>query len=166
MKLKQVSSLSSLSKTKEMSNPSSRNGLLSKRISLNSNISLLITPIFSSISKDTSENIISETKRIILNIFIKIYFFKKNISTFGDRDKNNDLRCVYPSFCSFIDAPTGFVYPCDCSIHRDRTIYKIGELKENSMGEIWNGEKRKVLKKGCMKELPILKIISRPKRNL
>lgn len=70
MKLKQVSSLSSLSKTKEMSNPSSRNGLLSKKISLNSNISLLITPIFSSISKDTSENIISETKRIILNIFI------------------------------------------------------------------------------------------------
>lgn len=71
MKLKQVSrSHSSLSKTKEMSNPSSRNGLLSKKISINSNIPLLITPIFSSISKDASENIISETKRIILNIFI------------------------------------------------------------------------------------------------
>ena len=76
-----------------------------------------------------------------------IDFFKKNISIFGDRSNNNDLRCVYPSFCSFIDAPTGFVYPCDCSIHRDRTIYKIGELKEHSMNEIWNGEKRKVLKK-------------------
>ena len=76
-----------------------------------------------------------------------IEFFKKNISTYGDREFNNDLRCVYPSFCSFVDAPTGFVYPCDCSIHRDRTIYKIGELKEDSMTEIWNGEKRKVLKK-------------------
>ncbi len=76
-----------------------------------------------------------------------IDFFKKDISTSGDRSNNNDLRCVYPSFCAFIDAPTGYVYPCDCSIHRDRLIYKIGELKENSMNEIWQGEKRRVLKR-------------------
>lgn len=76
-----------------------------------------------------------------------IDFFKKNISSLGDRSNNCDLRCVYPSFCAFIDAPTGYVYPCDCSIHRDRNIYKIGELKNESMKEIWNGEKRKILKK-------------------
>ena len=76
-----------------------------------------------------------------------IDFFKNDISSLGDRSSNNDLRCVYPSFCTFIDAPTGFVYPCDCSIHRDRNIYKIGELKEQSMDEVWNGEKRKVLKR-------------------
>lgn len=75
-----------------------------------------------------------------------IDFFKKNISSKGDRSFNNDLRCVYPSFCLFIDGPTGFVYPCDCSIHRDRKIYKIGELKNQSMKEIWNSDKRKELR--------------------
>ena len=76
-----------------------------------------------------------------------IDFFKKDVSALGDRESNNDLRCVYPSYCLFVDAPTGFVYPCDCSIHRDRTIYKIGELKNQSIVEIWNGEKRKSLRK-------------------
>lgn len=76
-----------------------------------------------------------------------INFFKKEISSHGDRSFNNDLRCIYPSFCAFIDAPTGYVYPCDCSIHRDKNIYKIGELKEESMNDVWNGAKRKVLKK-------------------
>ncbi len=76
-----------------------------------------------------------------------IDFFKKDVSSYGDRVNNNDLRCVYPSFCLFVDAPTGFVYPCDCSIHRDKNIYKIGELKKQSMNEVWNGEKRKILKK-------------------
>ncbi len=76
-----------------------------------------------------------------------IDFFTKDVSIFGDRSSNNDLRCVYPSFCLFIDAPTGYVYPCDCSIHRDKKVYKIGELKEQSMEEIWNGEPRRVLKR-------------------
>ncbi len=75
-----------------------------------------------------------------------IDFFKKDVSSNGDRFNNDDLKCVYPSFCAFIDAPTGFVYPCDCSIHRDRKIYKIGELKVQTMKEIWNGEKREELK--------------------
>ena len=75
-----------------------------------------------------------------------INFFNKNVSLQGDRTNNNDLRCIYPSFCSFVDAPTGFVYPCDCSIHRDRTIYKIGDLNRQTMSEIWKGEERKILK--------------------
>lgn len=75
-----------------------------------------------------------------------IDFFKNEVSSLGDRESNHDLRCVYPSFCLFVDAPTGFVYPCDCSIHRDRKIYKIGELKKQSIKEIWNGNKRKNLK--------------------
>lgn len=75
-----------------------------------------------------------------------INFFKKGVSSFGDRYNNIDLKCVYPSFVAFIDAPTGYVYPCDCSIHRDRTIYKIGELKKQSFQEIWNGNKRRILK--------------------
>ncbi|MBQ3020711.1 MAG: radical SAM protein [Bacilli bacterium] len=76
-----------------------------------------------------------------------IDFFCKNVNCFGDRKSNKDLRCVYPSFCAFVDSPTGYVYPCDCSIHRDRKIYKIGELKNESFEEIWYGDKRKELKK-------------------
>ena len=75
-----------------------------------------------------------------------IDFFKQNVSNLGDREKNIDLKCVYPSFCAFVDAPSGFVYPCDCSIHRDRKLYKIGDLHQESFKEIWNGDGRKNLK--------------------
>lgn len=74
-----------------------------------------------------------------------IDFFKKNVSCNGDRMINLDLKCIYPSYCVFVDAPSGFVYPCDCSIHRDRKLYKIGDLHKESFKEIWNGEKRKLL---------------------
>lgn len=80
-----------------------------------------------------------------------IDFFKNdNVFSDGDRLDNIDLKCIYPSFCAFIDCPTGFVYPCDCSIHRDRKIYKIGDLSLNSFYEIWNGEKRKNLRKSLL----------------
>lgn len=69
-------------------------------------------------------------------------FFKNDVSEVGDRFTNIDLKCIYPSYCAFIDAPTGYVYPCDCSIHRDRKIYKIGDLKVNSFEEIWNSQNR------------------------
>ena len=75
-----------------------------------------------------------------------IDFFNLTVTKCGDRLSNIDLKCVYPSYCAFVDAPTGFVYPCDCSIHRDRTIYKIGELKKQSFPQIWNGEQRENLK--------------------
>lgn len=64
----------------------------------------------------------------------------------GDRTENENLKCVYPSFCAFIDCPTGDVYPCDCSIHRDRELYRIGNLKEQTFTEIWNAPKRTILK--------------------
>lgn len=54
-----------------------------------------------------------------------IDFFNNKVSSLGDRYNNIDLKCLYPSFCSFVDAPTGFVYPCDCSIHRDRKYIKL-----------------------------------------
>ena len=75
-----------------------------------------------------------------------INFFEENVSNLGDRESNNDLRCIYPFYCAFVDAPTGFVYPCDCSIHRDRTIYKIGELKSQTFEEIWKSNEREILK--------------------
>ncbi len=75
-----------------------------------------------------------------------INFFNAEVSKKGDRVTNNDLKCVYPAFCAFIDAPSGGVYPCDCSIHRDRTLYKLGDLRLQTFNEMWNSEKRKFLK--------------------
>jgi len=80
-----------------------------------------------------------------------INFFAENVSNLGNRETNNDLRCIYPYYCAFVDAPTGFVYPCDCSIHRDRTIYKIGELKRKTFEEIWQGQEREILKYKLLK---------------
>lgn len=74
------------------------------------------------------------------------FFSNNNVYDSGDRENNLDLRCVYPSYCAFIDAPSKKVYPCDCSIHRDRKLYCIGNLGEANFKEIWNGEKRKKLK--------------------
>lgn len=79
-----------------------------------------------------------------------IDFFKKEISSDGERSANLELQCIYPSYCLFIDAPTGYVYPCDCSIHRDRNLYKIGELHSQNIIEIWNSEKRFLLQKKLM----------------
>ncbi len=77
-----------------------------------------------------------------------------NVFANGDRLDNALLKCVYPSFCTFIDCPTGFVYPCDCSIHRDRKIYKLGDLTKEDFIDIWNGVKRRNLKqKLCNSEL-------------
>ena len=75
-----------------------------------------------------------------------IDFFKDyNVEDNGNRLNNDDMRCIYPSYCAFIDAPSTKVYPCDCSIHRDRNLYCIGDLRSNSFTEIWNGQKRKEL---------------------
>lgn len=79
-----------------------------------------------------------------------IDYFNSNVSKYGDRYSNTDLKCIYPSFCSFIDAPTGFVYPCDCSIHRDKKIYKIGDLTNQSFSSIWNGTSRNLLKNSLL----------------
>lgn len=75
-----------------------------------------------------------------------INILEENVESNGDRSENEDLKCVYPSFCAFIDCPTGNVYPCDCSIHRDRELYKIGNLQEQSFTEIWNSPKRTMLR--------------------
>lgn len=74
------------------------------------------------------------------------FFSNNNVFDSGDRENNLDLRCVYPSYCAFIDAPSKKVYPCDCSIHRDRELYCIGDLGESTFKEIWQGEKRYELK--------------------
>lgn len=76
-----------------------------------------------------------------------INFFNSEINTNGDRKEKINLKCVVPNYCAFIDCPTGNVYPCDCSIHRDRELYNIGNLANQTFKEIWNGEKKKKLSK-------------------
>lgn len=68
--------------------------------------------------------------------------FDDGIDDKGNRGQNIDMRCMLANFCAFIDAPTGKVYPCDCSIHRDRKLYCLGNLNEDSFKSIWEGEKR------------------------
>lgn len=80
-----------------------------------------------------------------------INILEENVACDGDRSENEDLKCVYPSFCAFIDCPTGNVYPCDCSIHVDRELYKIGNLIDSTFTEVWNGSKRHSLKDKLLK---------------
>ncbi len=71
--------------------------------------------------------------------------FNENIDENGARLQNDDMRCFFANFAAFIDGPTGLVYPCDCSIHRDRILYCLGDLHKASFKEIWNDKKRKQL---------------------
>ena len=71
--------------------------------------------------------------------------FESNIDERGNRSQNDDMRCSFANFCAFVDAPSGKVYPCDCSIHRDRKLYCLGDLHNDNFKDIWNGEKRKNL---------------------
>lgn len=75
-----------------------------------------------------------------------IDFFNTDVTKLGDRYEFSNLKCVCPSYIAFIDAPSAGVYPCDCSLHRDRNIYKIGDLHENNFKKIWNNSKRNNLK--------------------
>ena len=63
----------------------------------------------------------------------------------GDRNANDDIKCVYPSFCAFVDCPTGNVYPCDCSMWRDPELYKIGNLLDNSFESVWKSDKKNMI---------------------
>ena len=71
--------------------------------------------------------------------------FNENIDENGARLQNDDMRCFFANFAAFVDCPTGLVYPCDCSIHRDRILYCLGDLHKASFKEIWNDNKRKGL---------------------
>ena len=42
---------------------------------------------------------------------------------------------------------TGNVYPCDCSVHRDCNYYSIGNVIENDIEYIYEGDKIKKLRK-------------------
>ena len=74
-----------------------------------------------------------------------INFFDNDVNKYGSRKELDDLKCVCPSYIAFVDAPSGLVYPCDCSLHRDRNIYKIGDLHKKNFEEIWEDEQRKKL---------------------
>ena len=80
-----------------------------------------------------------------------INYFDTVVFANGDSSSKDNLKCIYPHFCAFIDCPTGDVFPCDCSIHRDRKIYNIGNLRIESFEEIWNGNKKKVLSKKLLR---------------
>lgn len=71
--------------------------------------------------------------------------FNENIDENGARSQNEDMRCFFANYSAFVDCPTGLVYPCDCSIHRDRLLYCLGDLHKNSFKDIWYSKKRNKL---------------------
>ncbi len=86
---------------------------------------------------------ISEIKKLVNEynisfLYDDIDFFKKNefLNDGSDLSKN-EVKCFFPSYCSFVDCVTGNVYPCDCSVHRDENFYSLGNLKKHPFKEIW-----------------------------
>lgn len=75
------------------------------------------------------------------------YFEKNKYLSDGSDLRKDDIKCQVLNFCTFIDCVTGNVYPCDCSVHRDYDYYCIGNIKENSIIEIFNSKKAKSLRK-------------------
>lgn len=54
---------------------------------------------------------------------------------------SNDYSCVFPYFSAYVDCTTGYLYPCDCTVHRDPKFYICGDLKKDKLSEIWTSHK-------------------------
>lgn len=75
------------------------------------------------------------------------YFEKGEYDENGSDFRKNSIKCQCLNYISFVDCVSGQVYPCDCSIHRDKEFYSIGNLLKNSFCEIWNSKKAEELRK-------------------
>lgn len=56
-------------------------------------------------------------------------------------DHKENYSCSFPQYSAYIDCPTGGVYPCDCTIHRDPDFYCCGNLCSATFPDIWSGFK-------------------------
>lgn len=87
---------------------------------------------------------------------IGVKFFEEDINVFQSRCVGQDISCYFPYYATYVDCPTGKVYPCDCTIHRSED-YCYGNLFENSFTELWNGEKLKDLRSKLINEKMLCK---------
>lgn len=48
-------------------------------------------------------------------------------------------RCVFPEHALYLDCPTGDVFPCDCTVHREpHSTFVLGNIFEQTLEEIWS----------------------------
>lgn len=87
---------------------------------------------------------IDEYKLLAENVGVK--FLEEDINVFQPRCSEQEVPCYFPYYATYVDCPTGDVYPCDCTIHRSK-IYCYGNLIEKSFKELWNGEQLKELRR-------------------
>lgn len=111
--------------------------------------------------KDCTElSITDEQMKIFINKKDKITSLAKHVGVdflsdvFIDCKQtcSKNMPCYFPQYSMYIDCTSGSVYPCDCTVHRDSNYYSCGNLLNESLLNIWNGEKmcdlRKRLSKG------------------
>lgn len=72
----------------------------------------------------------------------------------GGKDPGKTYRCVFPEHALYVDCPTGDVFPCDCTVHRNPLeTFVLGNVAEHRLAEIWHGEAvqnlRRVLQSPC-----------------
>jgi MoaA/NifB/PqqE/SkfB family radical SAM enzyme len=71
-----------------------------------------------------------------------------------DQQLEHEYRCLFPRYALYIDFPTGAVFPCDCTVHRNpQSTFELGNVWKQPLAEIWQGEPvrkiREVLESPC-----------------
>jgi len=58
----------------------------------------------------------------------------------GEMGTEKIYRCVFPEHALYLDCPTGDVFPCDCTVHREPTsTFVLGNVFSQSLQDIWTG---------------------------
>lgn len=82
---------------------------------------------------------------------VGIKFLEDDLDIFHPRCSGENISCYFPYCSTYVDCPSGDIYPCDCTIHRSQS-YCYGNLLESSFTELWNGDKLKELRCQLVKE--------------
>jgi len=81
----------------------------------------------------------------------KVEFLYNDVQISDNEESSNGIyndkgyQCVFPRVSAYIDCPTGEVYPCDCTVHRNSNVFLLGNLYEKSFTEIWSSQARESL---------------------
>lgn len=83
----------------------------------------------------------------------EVTFLYDDIDFFTDRRNRmpqsyiqHNCPCYFSRSAIYVDCPSGNIYPCDCTVHRDKNAYSYGNVRQQNLELIWKGEKREQLK--------------------
>jgi radical SAM protein with 4Fe4S-binding SPASM domain len=69
-------------------------------------------------------------------------------ATRGIYNLQQKKACIVPAAVMFVNGPDGNVFPCDTTMYRpNKEQYIMGNVLQNSIKDIWNGEKFKQFRK-------------------